>query len=398
MNSAWLLNGPLRWYSAPTMADTDPDLPFHPALLPAGLRDLLPPDAETEAAAVEGMMDTFAAHGYERIKPPLIEFEDGLLAGSGAGMADQTFRFMDPDTHRMLGVRADMTPQVARIATTRLGGAPRPLRLCYAGQCLRVRGSHIDPNRQVAQAGIELIGTDTVAVEMVLVGAEALRALGLLQVSFDLTLPRLAAVLLEEGGVPPRARKPLLHALDRKDVAAVAAHGGALAETLTALLLTAGPARPALEQLARVPLPPASAALCARLADTVRAILRRAPALTLTIDPLEFRGQPYHTGVCMTVYARGQHEMLGRGGRYLSGEEPATGLTLYPDAVLRASEPKPPRERVLVLQGADLAAAADARRAGLATVEALDAVADPAAEARRLHCTYVLRAASLEPV
>ena len=382
------------------MANTLADPPSHPALLPAGLRDLLPPDAQTEAAAVEAMMDSFAAHGYERIKPPLIEFEDGLLAGSGAGMADQTFRVMDPDTHRMMGVRADMTPQVARIATTRLSGAARPLRLCYAGQCLRVRGSHVDPNRQVAQAGIELIGSDTVAadVEMVLVGAEALGSLGLQNVSFDLTLPRLAPVLLDEGGVPAAARPALLHALDRKDVAAVAAHGGGLAQTLTALLLTAGPAGPALAQLEQVALPPGPAALCARLADTVRAIQQRAPALILTIDPLEFRGQPYHTGVCTTVYARGQHEMLGRGGRYLSGDEPATGLTLYPDAVLRASLPARPRPRVLVTREADLAAAAAARAGGYATIAALGAVSDPVGEARRLNCGYVLRARDLEPV
>ena len=74
------------------------DPPTSPALLPAGLRDLLPPDAETEAASVEALMDVFAAHGYQRVKPPLLEFEDSLLAGSGAAVAEQTFRLMDPDT------------------------------------------------------------------------------------------------------------------------------------------------------------------------------------------------------------------------------------------------------------------------------------------------------------
>lgn len=382
------------------MPDRFIDPPFHPALLPAGLRDLLPPDAETEASAVEAMMDSFAAHGYQRIKPPLIEFEDGLLAGSGAGTADQTFRLMDPDTHRMMGVRADMTPQVARIATTRMGGASRPLRLCYAGQCLRVRGSHIDPNRQVGQAGIELIGDDSVAsdVEVVLVGARALQSIGLSQVSFDLTLPRLAMTLLDESGVTDGTRQALLHALDRKDVAAVAEHGGALAGTLTKLLLSAGAAGPALQQLEQVTLPLGAAALCARLAATVRAVQVQAPDLRLTIDPLEFRGQPYHTGVCTTVYALGQHEMLGRGGRYLSGEEPATGLTLYPDAVLRACAPMTPRKRVLVLPSATPAAAADLRAAGYATVAALAAVTDATAEAKRLHCGFVLRFVDLEPV
>ena len=381
------------------MPDTISDAPFHPALLPAGLRDLLPPHAEAEAAAVAAMMETFAAHGYERIKPPLIEFEEGLLAGSGSGVAEQTFRVMDPGTHRMMGVRADMTPQVARIAGTRLGGAPRPLRLCYAGQCLRARGTHIDPNRQVAQAGIELIGHDSLAAdtEMVLVGAEALARLGLVRVSFDLTVPQLAPTLLDEAGVSGALRQALLHALDRKDAAAVAEHGGALAGTLTALLRTAGLAGPALEQLARLAFPPASAALCARLTDTVRAIQARAPTLKLTVDPVEFRGQSYHTGVCTTVYALGQHEMLGRGGRYLSGEEPATGLTLYPDAVLRACAPSPARQRVLVAIGADAAAAAWLRSAGWATVAMLDPAADPALEARRLRCSHVLRGALAEP-
>src|SRR5271157_3079194 len=114
---------------------TDDD-PINPALLPAGLRDLLPPDA-------------------------------------GAAVAEQTFRLMDPDSQRMMGLRADTTPQVARIAATRLATAPRPLRLSYAGQCLRVRGSQLAPQRQVAQAGVELIGADTPSAdaEIVLVGA-----------------------------------------------------------------------------------------------------------------------------------------------------------------------------------------------------------------------------------
>src|SRR6202012_5103502 len=152
------------------------DLPPNPALLPAGLRDLLPPDAETEASAVEALMTVFAAHGYQRVKPPLLEFEDSLLAGSGVAVADQRFRLMDPDSRRMMGLRADTTPQVARIAVTRLASAPRPLRLSYAGQCLRFRGSQLPPQRQGSQAGLELIGPDgpQADAETILVAAEAL--------------------------------------------------------------------------------------------------------------------------------------------------------------------------------------------------------------------------------
>src|SRR5690606_22782545 len=135
------------------------------ALLPAGLRDILPPDAAFEAAAVGRVMACFAAHGYEQVKPPLIEFEDGLLAGPGAALAAETFRLMDPVSQRMMGVRADMTLQVARIAASRLRNLPRPLRLSYAGQVLRVAGSQLRPERQFGQAGVELIGAASAAAD-----------------------------------------------------------------------------------------------------------------------------------------------------------------------------------------------------------------------------------------
>lgn len=374
------------------------DLP-NPALLPAGLRDLLPPEAETEASAVEALMHVFATHGYQRVKPPLLEFENALLAGSGAAVAEQTFRLMDPDSQRMMGLRADTTPQVARIASTRLATAPRPLRLSYAGQCLRVRGNQLAPDRQVAQAGIELIGPDSPAAdaEIVLVGAEALAAVGLTRVSFDLTLPMLVPSLLDDAGIAGEQRALLTRALDRKDAASVARHGGVLAPVLTELLLAAGPADRALAALQAAQLPNSAGALAQRLTQAVAAICARAPALRLTVDPVEFRGFRYETGVSVTVYAPGRHEELGRGGRYLCGEtEPATGLTLLPDAVLRAAPARQARARVYLPLGAEQAAAGRLRQDGFATVAGLDAVADDAAEARRLGCTHILRGGQAE--
>ena len=365
------------------------DLPPNPALLPAGLRDLLPPDAETEASAVEAVMDTFAGHGYQRVKPPLMEFEATLLAATGAAMADQVFRLMDPDTHRMMAVRADMTPQIARIAATRLAHAPRPLRLSYAGQCLRVRGTQLDPDRQIAQAGIELIGPDSPAAdaEIIAVGAEALAALGLTRLSFDLTMPQLVPALLDECDLPSAARAPLARALDRKDAAGVAEYGGPLADTLNELLLSAGPATRALAALDAARLTPAARLLASRLAATVAAIGALAPTLKLTVDPVEFRGLRYHTGVCVTIYAPGHHEELGRGGRYLCGpDESATGLTIYPDSVLRAAPSRTARPRAYIPAGVDGAAL---RRTGVATVTGLGAVADVRAEAARLCCTHI---------
>ncbi len=201
---------------------------LHPALLPSGLRDVLPPEAELEARSVAAIMDCFAAHGYERVNPPLLEFEDSLFSGSGAATADQAFRLMDPESQRMMALRADTTPQIARLATTRLADSPRPLRLASsAGQCLRVRGSHLQPERQIAQAGIELIGNDTAEAdaEIILTAVEALAAIGLSSLSVDLTIPRLVPELL--NGIPAERKTLLAHALDRKDAAAVAELGDA---------------------------------------------------------------------------------------------------------------------------------------------------------------------------
>src|SRR6516165_2207087 len=161
---------------------------LHPALLPSGLRDVLPPEAELEARSVAAIMECFAAHGYERVEPPLLEFEDSLFASSGAATADQAFRLMDPESQRMMALRADTTPQIARLAATRLANIPRPLRLAYSGQCLRIRGTHLQPERQIAQAGIELIGNDTAEAdaEIILTAVEALAAVGLSNLSVDL--------------------------------------------------------------------------------------------------------------------------------------------------------------------------------------------------------------------
>ena len=376
------------------------DDPPNPALLPTGLSDLLPPEAEAEAVTVGRLMKVFASHGYERIKPPLVEFADGLLAGTGDAMADQTFRLMDPDTHRMLGLRADITPQVARIAGSRLAARGRPLRLSYAGQCLRVRGSQVDPNRQVAQAGIELIGPDLPAAdaEMILLAAEALAAVGLPRPSFDLTMPTLAPALLDEAGIQGPARAALTRALDRKDAAGVARHGGAAAPLLTSLLLAAGPVAGAMQILDAAHLGPAPAALRTRIRATIEAIRARAPDLRLTLDPIEFRGFRYHTGLCVTVFAPGRAEELGRGGRYTAAEnEPATGLTLFPDAILRVCPPPQVRRRAYLPWGADPAQAAALRAEGYATIPALEP-ADARHEAARLNCTHVLQGGAAVPL
>jgi ATP phosphoribosyltransferase regulatory subunit len=366
--------------------------PAESALLPTGLSDLLPPDAAFEAAVVDRLTALFASQGYERIKPPLIEFETSLLTGAGAAMAEHTFRLMDPISHRMMGLRADMTPQVARIAATRLRNSPRPLRLSYAGQVLRVKGSELKPARQLGQVGIELIGAEGPAAdaEVILLAAETLTALGMEGLTIDLNLPTLVPAAAQALGFRKAAIKSLVQALDRKDAAAVAGHAGRHAALFQGLIAAAGPARRSLAALDRLELPADAAEERRRLGEVVAYVLRALPKLHLTIDPAEHRGFEYYNGVGFSLFARGARNELGRGGRYVSGEgEPSTGFSLYLDSLIQAlPAPATPRRILLPLRTAR-GAAARLRRQGWVTVGALHATADMMDEARRLHCSHV---------
>jgi ATP phosphoribosyltransferase regulatory subunit len=384
------------------------------ALLPPGMNDILPPDAAFEARTVERLLTVFKASGYEQVKPPLVEFEDSLLGGAGAAMTQQTFRLMDPVSQAMLGLRADMTLQVARIATTRLAHEPRPLRLCYAGQVLQVSGSQLRPERQVGQAGVELIGSESPQADAEAIGLayEALSAIGIEGLSVDLNLPPLVAELVNGLGSEAAAVRS---ALDRKDAGELVALAGESGPLLTSLLKATGPADKALAALDAIDLPARARAACLRLSEVVALVKDAAPELNITIDPVENRGFEYHTGVTFVLFALGIRGELGRGGRYLAGggangttsssariahdgAEPATGFTLFMDTVLGALTPDQYPRRIYL----PLATSARDRRAlqadGWIAVTGLQAVEDDEVEAARLGCSHVFRGGTPRPV
>jgi ATP phosphoribosyltransferase regulatory subunit len=359
-------------------------------LLPAGLSDGLPPDAGFEAATVERLIGCFAAWGYDRVKPPLIEFEDSLLSGPGEAMAADTFRLMDPVSQRMMGLRADITPQVGRIAASRLQNMPRPIRLSYAGQVLRVKGEQMRPERQIAQAGVELIGTTEAAAdaEVVLLGAEALESVGISDLVIDLNMPTLAPTILRGFGISDP--KPLIAALDRKDISAVRGAPAKAAPLLEGLLRAVGPAGSAVKALDALSLSGEAAEQRDRLRAVLDVIRAARPDLTLTVDPTDHRGFEYHTGMTFSLLGRKVRGEFGRGGRYVNqAGEAATGFTLYLDTLLRALPAPAATARVFVPADAAPGVAQRLRAEGWSTVHGLVA-GDARKEAKRLGCSHVL--------
>ncbi|HJM50047.1 MAG TPA: ATP phosphoribosyltransferase regulatory subunit [Alphaproteobacteria bacterium] len=363
------------------------------ALLPAGLHDTLPPEADFEAQAIAALMRTFESFGYERVQPPLVEFEESLIEGPGQALTAQMFRLMDPVSQRMMGVRSDITPQVARIAVSRLAEAPRPLRLSYGGQVLRVRGSQLRPERQFAQVGAELIGSQALAAdaEVIQLAGEGLGRLGVAELSLDLGLPLLVPEVCAGLGMTAESTGRARLALDRKDAAALNELEAAPARALGALLEAAGPAGTCLAALAALELPAPAAAMCEDLAGVVAGVEAALPELRLTIDPVEFRGLEYHSGISFSLFARETRGELGRGGRYrLSNGEAATGFTIFMDTLLRALPENGPAEAVYLPPGCDPNQARALRAEGRRAIQGLEAVADDRAQARRLGCSHIL--------
>lgn len=379
------------------------------ALLPAGMQDGLPPEAAREADAAGRLVAHFDAWGYGRVKPPLMEFEENLLYGSGLAMAEQTFRVQDPVSQRMLALRPDMTLQVARIAGSRLSNSPRPLRLAYSGQVVRVKGSQLRPERQFGQVGAELIGPSSPAadVEVVLMATEALESIGVQNLSIDLGLPTLAAQVVRNCTFTESQARDLRIALNRKDSAGVAALADILGDKVLAALLgmldAVGPAATALKKLNAIDLDGDASALRTHLAAVTHGILSANNAIQLTIDPVENRGFEYHTGVTFALFARGASGELGRGGRYEAGGvgalEDATGFTLFMDTVLDALPQAAAQSCVYLPFATPPAEARKLRAEGWRTITGLDARANKAresesnddqGEARRLNCTHLL--------
>ena len=371
------------------------------ALLPAGLRDLLPPEAAQEADVANRLVACFRSHGYEQVKPPLLEFEEALLSGPGTALAAQTFRLMDPVSQRMMGLRADMTPQVARLAASRLAGNPRPLRLCYAGQVLQVRGSQLRPERQFGQVGVELLGAEQAAAdaEVILLGAESLLNIGVANLTVDLNLPPLVVSIAADLGFGEKECRAIAMALDRKDAAAVEELTRERSPIFLALLQAAGPSVVALGKLAALELPEAAREAVRRLGDVAELISEALPDLDVTIDPVEHRGFEYQTGISFIFFARGVRGELGRGGRYKALGDPqdapsngdsSTGFSLFMDTVMRAVPAAEPEKRVFVPFGTSRGVLRKLHSDGWVTVGGLSTDEPLEATARRLGCAYLL--------
>lgn len=302
-------------------------------ILPEAIEDILPPEARQLEALRRRLLDTFAAHGYEFVVPPQLEYVESLLTGSGRDLDLRTFKLVDQLSGRTMGVRADITPQVARI-DAHLLGRKGVTRLCYCGSVLHTLPAGFNASREPMQIGAELYGHGGVEadIEILRLLAGALDLAGLKKLRIDVSHVGLFRSLTAAAGLGAEVEEELFALLQAKDL-----------PSLQAKLATAPePARSALLALpglygGREVLVKARQCLPAEVATQLDELERLADSLAglpISFDLADLRGYHYHSGIVFAAYCDGSAAAMALGGRYdkvgqaWGRGRPATGFSI----------------------------------------------------------------------
>ncbi|HXF67640.1 MAG TPA: ATP phosphoribosyltransferase regulatory subunit [Burkholderiales bacterium] len=306
-------------------------------VLPEYIEDILPLEAARIERLRRDLLDLFRVHGYELVMPPLLEYVESLLTGTGHDLELRTFKLVDQLSGRMLGVRADITPQVARI-DAHLLNRRGVTRLCYAGSVLHTLPSGMNRTREPLQIGAELYGHSGIEsdIEIQRLMMQALAVAGVRNACLEIGHVGVFRALVRRAGAAPELESDLFRAMQAKDVPALGRLarplGRAAREALVALPGLYGGVE-VLERARRVL--PAHPEIRAALAG-LRAISRALHdvARIRCFDLAELRGYHYHSGVVFAAYAEGSPNALALGGRYdevgkaFGRARPATGFSM----------------------------------------------------------------------
>jgi len=308
-------------------------------LLPEDIADVLPAQARKVEILRRAILDLYQTYGYELVAPPILEFLDSLLTGTGSDLNLQTFKLVDQMSGRTLGLRADITPQVARI-DAHLLNRTGVTRLCYAGSVAHARTPVGSSAREDLQLGAEIYGCATweADFEAITLLLKTLAIAGLDKVYLDLSHAGILNGILADQKLDKETTETLYGLLQTKDRPRLSKWAASLpAKTTEALMALTELNGPCAEVLAKAKkILPKHAAIDQALVDLERLItaVSSSKGLELSIDLADLRGYQYHSGVMFAVYVDKLPQPIARGGRYdhvgqaFGRSRPATGFSL----------------------------------------------------------------------
>lgn len=306
-------------------------------LLPEYIEDVLPAEAARMEQMRRKLLDLFQVHGYQLVIPPMLEYLESLTTGAGQDLDLATFKVVDLLTGRLMGVRADITPQTARI-DAHLLNRQGVTRLCYAGSVLRTRPDGLAQTREPLQVGAELFGhagvESDIEIQQLLV--QGLQSVGIAGLQVDFSHVGIFRSLVKNAGIAREQEQGLLAALQRKDKSEVAELTAGLSSDIRDALLSLADLNGGIEILdeARLCLP--QYAEIGQALEDLRLAANRLQEcdVLVSFDLAELRGYHYHSGMVFAAYARGYSGPLALGGRYdeigssFGRARPATGFSL----------------------------------------------------------------------
>ncbi|MES2498902.1 MAG: ATP phosphoribosyltransferase regulatory subunit [Pseudomonadota bacterium] len=331
-------------------------------LLPEYIEDVLPAEATRLESLRRQLLDLFKVHGYQYVIPPTLEYLESLITGTGHDLDLATFKVVDQLTGRLMGIRADMTPQAARIDAHMLNHQG-VLRLCYAGTVLRTNPDGLARTREPLQLGAELFGHAGIEsdIEIHRLMVKSLQTLGLKELHIDFSHVAIFESLVEAGSINANLEQALYAALQSKDKASVALLAVNLDATVKQALMDltdlngdASVLEKAEQQLPKLP------AISKALAD-LRIVASQLNDLNVNVsfDLSELRGYHYHSGIVFAAYAKGYTGPIALGGRYdevglvFGRARPATGFSLDLRGAVTALAPAVNSKAILAPAGDD---------------------------------------------
>lgn len=292
--------------------------------LPQGVRDILPDEAERIGRVESVLLSVFAKYGFKKIITPLLEYVDVLSLGVGGDLKDRVVKYIDPSTGRVMAIRPDITPQIARVVATRMRGDKLPLKLCYNENVIRYQEPRDGKSTEVLQIGAEHISgkaSPEADAQMIVMAVEALREVGLRDFKIDIGdvgfLRKILESHFDEG-----LRKTVQSMLEKKDTSGLTAFLGdvrgikADEKELLLSLTTFYGEEEVIEKAASLTKDKAALSSLEYLREVIEIIAKKGLKDWITIDLGEVRGFDYYTGIIFEGFASGIGKPILGGGRY----------------------------------------------------------------------------------
>ena len=310
-----------------------------PWLLPQGVTEILPDAAAQLETLRRQVLDDLQKANFQLVFPPMMEFIDSLIQGAGVDLTTQTFKVPDQDSLKTLGIRADMTPQIAQIDAHRLSSNAIN-RLCYIGTVLHTKPSRLGGSRELLQFGAEVFGDDSLAADQAIVDAMAstLKIGGIDSMIVSLSHVGIFTDLVQQLELSEGLSSKLFNAMQRKstpDIAALNAESDIDLSVFLELLSSRGE-RSVIQSfsdtLKKANLLSEKIITALRDIDDLAKYLEKNPAVDVHIDLVELHGYRYHTGLTFQAFIANEGKAIAKGGRYAGisrddNARPATGFS-----------------------------------------------------------------------